>query len=199
MFLFEIPYFITIFGINNLILKKIFREFFMEGFTGAYTTNRLPIYTLESVNRQRTLFRQKKATDYIAQQGGQENAVRMDADIIITGGNRGGGKANTYDTPVIVPSGTVSMGELAVGDPICTPYDGIQTVQAIFEQGEQPVYKVTFDDGTTSKVMREHRFLARNTRFGEYKVMTLGEIMRRYRLGQDEPNGLLGDYKHSRR
>ena len=154
----------------------------MEGFTGAYTTNRLPIYTLESVNRQRTLFRQKKATDYIAQQGGQENAVRMDADIIITGGNRGGGKANTYDTPVIVPSGTVPMGELAVGDPICTPYDGIQTVQAIFEQGEQPVYKVTFDDGTTSKVMREHRFLARNTRFGEYKVMTLGEIMRRYRL-----------------
>jgi len=195
MFLFEIPYFITIFGINNLIFKKYSESFFMEGFTGAYTTNRLPIYTLESVNRQRTLFRQKKATDYIAQQGGQENAVRMDADIIITGGNRGGGKANTYDTPVIVPSGIVTMGELAVGDPICTPYDGIQTVQAIFEQGEQTVYKVTFDDGTTSKVMREHRFLARNTRFGEYKVMTLGKIMRRYRLGQDEPNGLLGDYK----
>lgn len=168
----------------------------MEGFTGQYSTNRLPIYTMESVNRQRTLFRQKKATDYIAQQGGQENAVRMDADIVITGGNRGGGKAHSHETPVIVPSGTAKMGELEVGDKICTPYDGIQTVQNIFEQGEQLTFNVIFDDGTKTRVMDDHRFLARNSPDGEYKVMTLKEIRKRYRTDQDAPNGLKKDYAY---
>ncbi len=162
----------------------------MDGFTGQYSTNNLPIYTMDSVNRQRALFRQKKVADYIAQQGGQEKAVRMDADIIITGGNRGGGKAHSYETPVIVPSGVTKMGELEVGDKICTPYDGVQTVQNIFEQGEQKVYQVWFDDGTKTTVMDEHRFLARNSPEEPFKVMTLADIKTRYRIGQEEPNGL---------
>lgn len=162
----------------------------MEGFTGQYTANRLPIYTMESVNRQRALFKQKKITDYIAQQGGQENAVGMDADIIITGGNRGGGKANTYKTPVITPGGTVLMGDLKVGDPVATPFEGTQTVEAIFEQGEQKTFIVTFDDGSTCNVMDNHRFLAKTAWNDKYKVMTLEEIRKRYRTGQEYPNSL---------
>ncbi len=162
----------------------------MEGFTGQYTTNHLPIYSLESVNKQRALFRQKKVTDYIAQPGGQENAVAMDVDIIITGGNRGGGKANSYDTPVITPGGTVLMGDLREGDPVATPFDGTQRVEAIFEQGEQNTYRVTFDDGSFVKVMGEHRFLARKTPYEKYTVMTLDEIKSEYRIGHEFPNSL---------
>lgn len=162
----------------------------MDGFTGQYTTNRLPIYTEESVNRQRALFKQKKATDYIAQPGGQENAVRMDADIIITGGNRGGGKANTYTTPVMVPSGVVKMGDLQVGDKICTPFDGIQTVERIFEQGVQRTFKVYFDDGSSVRVLDDHRFLAKNGPREPYRVMTLKEIRKRYKMNKWEPDGL---------
>ena len=58
-------------------------------------------------------------------------------NVVITGGNRGGGKANTYGTPVITPTGTKRMGKLEIGDEICTPYEGIQKVSAIYEQGEQ--------------------------------------------------------------
>lgn len=133
------------------------------------------------------MFAQKKIHDYIAQPGGQEGSLIADADIVITGGNRGGGKANTYFTDVIVPSGTVKMGDLKVGDPICTPYEGTQVVEAIFEQGEQRVYRFYFDDGTSMAVMDNHRFVARISSCSPFEVMTAREIMNRYRLGMEGP------------
>ncbi len=154
------------------------------------TTNGLPIYSYDAVKRQRELFYAKKVQDYIAQQGGQENALKVDADIIIAGGNRGGGKANSYSTPVIVPSGTVLMGELKVGDPVCTPYEGTQTVEAIFEQGVQQCYRFYFDDGSSSLVMDNHRFVARHSKNEQFQVYTARQIMDRYRIGMEYPNGL---------
>lgn len=157
----------------------------MEGSEELKTTNGLPIYSFESVQRVRKLFAEKKCKDYIAQPGGQEDSLIADADIVITGGNRGGGKANTYYTDVIVPSGTVKMGDLKVGDPICTPYEGTQVVEAIFEQGVQQAYRFYFDDGTSMAVMDNHRFLARTNPFAHFEVMTARDIMNRYRLGHE--------------
>ena len=154
------------------------------------TTNGLPLVPFSEVQKQRGRFMSGEVHDYIAQEGGQVNSLRADADIVISGGNRGGGKANTYNTDIITPDGVVKMGELKVGDKICTPYEGIQTVQAIFEQGKQTVYKFHFDDGTHVTVMPEHRFMARFGSGKEFKVMTGAEIMERYRLGMEYPNSL---------
>ena len=160
----------------------------MEGFTGYYTTNGLPIYSNGCVEERRRLFKEKKIKDFIAQPGGQENSLMVDADIVITGGNRGGGKANTYDTDVITPNGKVKMGDLQVGDPVCTPYEGTQAVEAIFEQGEQRAYRFYFDDGTSCAVMDNHRFVARISPNSPFQVMEAREIINRYRLGHEFPN-----------
>ena len=128
--------------------------------------------------------------DYIAQEGGQVNSLRADADIVISGGNRGGGKANTYFTDIITPNGIVKMGDLKVGDVISTPYEGNQTVEAIFEQGKQTVYKFHLDDGTFVTVMPDHRFVARFGEESEFSVMTAQDIMDRYRIGMEYPNSL---------
>ena len=154
------------------------------------TTNGLPLVPFSKVVQQRKAFLSGNVRDYIAQEGGQVNSLQADADIVISGGNRGGGKANSYYTDVITPDGIVKMGDLKVGDKICTPYEGTQTVEAIFEQGEQTVYRFYYDDGTTSVVMPEHRFVARIGREGKFKVMTAAEIMERYRLGMEYPNSL---------
>ena len=168
----------------------------MEGFTGSYTKNGLPIYTYEHVQKRRDMFFSKKSLDYIAQPGGQEDALKVDADIVIAGGNRGGGKAHTYDTLVITPSGMRRMGDLEVGDPVLTPYEGVQTVENIFEQGEQTTYTVHFSDGTKTEVMDEHRFWVREKKTGPFSVMTLNQIRQRYRLGQEYPNSLRPPYEN---
>lgn len=149
------------------------------------TTNGLPVYSHEQVQEARRKFAEKKTKDYIAQPGGQENSLVVDADIVITGGNRGGGKANTYATEVIIPSGKTTIGQLKVGDPICTPYEGTQVVEAIFEQGEQRAYRFYFDDGTSAAVMDNHRFVARISSCSPFEVMTAREIMDRYRIGME--------------
>ena len=166
--------------------RKIFENnFAMERSEMSTTTNGLPIYSFEHVQKQRELFAKKKVKDYIAQPGGQEMSLIADADIVITGGNRGGGKANTYFTDVIVPSGTVKMGDLKVGDPICTPYEGVQVVEAIFEQGEHIYYRFYFDDNTSVTVMDNHRFVARISPDSPFEVMTAREIMDRYRIDME--------------
>lgn len=158
------------------------------------TTNGLPIVPFSEVVKQREAFMDGESRDYIAQEGGQVNSLRAEADIVISGGNRGGGKANTYFTDIITPNGIVKMGELKVGDVISTPYEGNQTVEAIFEQGKQTVYKFHFDDGTFCTVMPEHRFVARFGEGREFSVMTAEDIMKRYRLGMEYPNSLRRTY-----
>lgn len=154
------------------------------------TTNGLPIVPFTEVQRQRQAFLKGTSHDYIAQEGGQVNSLVADADIVISGGNRGGGKANSYNTEVITPDGKKKMGNLQIGDRVCTPYDGIQTVEAIFEQGVKTVYRVYFDDGSTTVVMPNHRFVARFTPEEEFRVMEAKDIMARYRLGMEYPNSL---------
>lgn len=154
------------------------------------TTNGLPIVPFSDVVAQREAFMRGETRDYIAQEGGQVNTLRTDADIVISGGNRGGGKANSYYADVITPDGVKKMGDLKVGDKISTPYEGTQTVEAIFEQGTQTVYNFYFDDGSMSTVMPNHRFMARFGHDKAFEVMTAEQIMKRYRIGMEYPNSL---------
>ena len=128
--------------------------------------------------------------DFVAQAGAQEQGLGNVADITVFGGNRGGGKANSYSTPVATPSGWRKMGDLEVGDLICTPYNGIQKVSQIFEQGENTVYHFRFDDDTMVTCMDNHRFWARVGSHGEFREMTAREIMNHYTINRPFPLSL---------
>ena len=132
----------------------------------------------------------KDSRCFIAQAGAQEYGLSNVADIVVFGGNRGGGKANSYETPVATPSGFRKMGSLEVGDLICTPYNGVQKVSGIYEQGENTVYNFYFDDGTCVPCMDNHRFWARVGPIGEYKEMTAREIMDMYAIDRPFPTSL---------
>lgn len=163
----------------------------MEGFTGLYTIDGKPIYSQAFVDELREKENSKKKSKvFIAQKGAQEIGLSNDADITIFGGNRGGAKANPYTTPVATPSGFRLMGDLEIDDLICTPYNGVQKVSGIFEQGVNTIYVFHFDDGTEVRCMDNHRFWARTSPTEDFHVMTAREIMGIYALDRPYPLSL---------
>lgn len=157
-------------------------------FSGLRTLDGNPIRTSEFVEELRQREENKKFSKvFIPNKGAQEDGLHSEADLIIYGGNRGGGKANPYSTPVATPSGFRKMGDLRVGDDICTPYEGVQEVTDIFEQGEHTIYVFHFDDGTEVRCMDNHRFLARGHEDEPFMVWTARDIMDLYRLDQKAP------------
>lgn len=163
----------------------------MEGQTGLQTLDGKPIYSMEFVKQLRAVEGNKRKSNYfIAQKGAQEYGLSSVADIIVFGGNRGGGKANSYSTPVATPYGFKKMGELKVGDLICTPYDGVQEVSQIFEHGEKTVYVFHFDDGTSVTCMDNHRFWARKGCTDDFQEMTARDIMNNYVIDRPFPLSL---------
>lgn len=159
--------------------------------TGLLTTDGIPVVSNDFIeNLRKSEEGKKNSNNFIAQKGPQEDDLHSNVDILITGGNRGGGKANSYKTPVITPYGVKLMGDLQIGDEICTPYEGVQKVCNIFEQGLRKGYIVTFDDGTTCDVLDTHRFWARTRPDEQFREMELKEIMKPYIQNAEYPNNL---------
>ena len=157
--------------------------FYMEKHSGLFTEKGQPILSAEYVEKLREeADGQKKSNLFIAQKGAQETDLHTNVDILVTGGNRGGGKANPKHTPVATPTGWRKLGDLEIGDKICTPYNGIQKVCGIYEQGINTVYALDFDDGTSLQCMDNHRFLARFGHDEPFMVTTAREIFDRYKI-----------------
>lgn len=170
----------------------------MQEFSGLSTLGGKPIRTSEFIEKLRTDEENRKNSKvFIANKGAQEDGLHSDADLIIYGGNRGGGKANPYYTPVATPTGFRKIGDLKIGDPICTPYEGIQEVTGIYEQGVNTIYVLHFDDGTEVRCMDNHRFLARGHEDEPYMVWTARDIFDVYRIDVKPPHSLRkGKYNH---
>ena len=163
----------------------------MLEFSGLTTLDGKNIHTsefVEALREQEENNRDSKV--FIPNKGAQEDGLHSDADLIIYGGNRGGGKANPYSTLVATPKGFRKMGDLQVGDPICTPYEGIQEVTEIFEQGEQTIYTLHFDDGTEVKCMDNHRFYARGHQDEPFMVWEARDIFNLYVMDNKAPYSL---------
>ena len=189
-FVFQIKKTFHIFIDFNFATKYYLMEL-ENGLTGLKTLDGKEILSQEYIDKLRTEESSKKNSNYfIAQKGAQEYGLSSTVDITVFGGNRGGGKANPYSTPVATPSGFRKMGDLETGDLICTPYNGIQQVSEIFEQGENTVYVLHFDDGTTVTCMDNHRFWARTDPAEDFHEMTAREIFDRYKMDVPFPLSL---------
>lgn len=153
----------------------------MADYTGLLTNGGATVLSYEKIKDLREKNSHSSDSNvFIAQAGPQEKALSKDVDILITGGNRGGGKGNTNITPVVTPDGFKKMGDLQVGDKVITPYDGVQTVTEIFELGKQTVYRLFFDDSSYVTVTDNHRFYARGPKDKEYSLLTTRDIMQHY-------------------
>lgn len=163
----------------------------MKELTGLKTKDGKPIHSYSYIEQLREIEnRTKESKNFIFQKAAQENGLHSSVDIMVFGGNRGGGKANTSSTPVATPSGFRKLGDLKVGDLICTPYNGIQKVSNIFEQGMSTVYIFHFNDGTEVTCKDDHRFWARKFPKADFREMTAREIMDSYKIDAQFPLSL---------
>ena len=65
------------------------------------------------------------------------------------------GKAQPLSALVYTPFGPKRMGDIRVGDQVCTP-TGTSVVTQIHPQGPRPIFRVTFADGSTAECTEDH-------------------------------------------
>jgi hypothetical protein len=79
---------------------------------------------------------------------------------MVLSGDIPSGEALALDTPVQTPSGSLPIGEIAVGDEVFDERGDIQTVEHVFEVLDgRPCYRVSFDDGSSLVADAAHKWL----------------------------------------
>lgn len=101
--------------------------------------------------------------------------------LVAISGSQGSGKAQPLYSKILTPSGWTTMGELKIGDEICTPSGDISRVVDIFPQGIKPVYTITMHDGSQTDACIDHLwkcFYARQTKVkGKSTYIKCNEIV----------------------
>lgn len=131
-------------------------------YSGLKLDNGEPVYTQEYIQSLRDT--DKKHPDklkIIAQRGGQERMLSIDADIKIVGGSRGG--PLLVDTKVVTPFGYRRIGDLKAGDIISGTDGGMQRVVYRKDHGKLPAYKLKFVDGSEVIASYDHLWNVRKT------------------------------------
>jgi phosphate starvation-inducible PhoH-like protein len=97
------------------------------------------------------------------------------------------GRAQPLDAQVLTPEGYVPIGELQVGD-LVVGSDGLPTpVLGVYPQGRKPIYRVTAQDGSSTRACGEHLWTVRTPddrshRRG-YRVVQTTEMLDSMRRG----------------
>jgi RecA/RadA recombinase len=92
------------------------------------------------------------------------------------------GKAQPYTSLVYTPDGPKMMGDIEVGDKVCTPKNGVANVIGVYPQGTRKVLKFTFGDGSTCRCDREHLWKVQHVTSKEWSIKTAEELFFDHRL-----------------
>lgn len=90
------------------------------------------------------------------QPGSQEAFLSCPIFEALFEGTRGGGKLSPLDEPVLTPYGWKPMGDIKVGDMVTSPSGRPVKVTHVFPHKNRAVYRVEFDDGSSTRVGDEH-------------------------------------------
>lgn len=92
-------------------------------------------------------------------------------------GPEASGKAQPLSSKILTPSGWTKMGNIKVGDIICTPDGGESTVVGIFPQGKQDVYEIILDDKSKTHCTADHLWSV-TTRYSKLnEVLTTQQLL----------------------
>jgi replicative DNA helicase len=90
-------------------------------------------------------------------------------DVVTFAARPGMGKAQPLDEPVLLADGTWrTMGALVTGDKLASVVAvGVENrVVAVHDRGDLPVYRVTFEDGRSTRVCGDHLWEVSSCRWG---------------------------------
>lgn len=107
--------------------------------------------------------------------------------ILIHPGRHWESKHQPLHSKIKVPGGWKTMGEMKVGDEVCTPDGGTTKVIGVYDKGKKSIYKIIFADGRTAESTSEHlwKVYHENWRYdwkrdlseNPWKIWSLDQIM----------------------
>lgn len=107
-----------------------------------------------------------------------ELLMNKDIKIIALVGQAGTGKAQPLYSKIKIPNGWTTMGNVKVGDKVCTPDGKISNVIELFPQGKKDVYRITFDDGRHTDCCKDHLWKVYYEPWSKKeKVISLNELI----------------------
>jgi protein RecA len=87
------------------------------------------------------------------------------------------GKAQPLSSKILTPNGWINMGDVELGTIVSTPDGGDSTVIGIYPQGEQDVYKITFDDKTFTHCTLDHLWYINGRKDYKGEVLSTKELI----------------------
>lgn len=103
-------------------------------------------------------YRTKRKITLSAKTANQKELFKSIKENIITiaTGPPGSGKAQRVSSIVYTPEGPIEIGNLKVGDKICTPNGSFADILSLHPQGEKDVYRVYFDNNVFVDCCEDH-------------------------------------------
>lgn len=101
-------------------------------------------------------------------------------------GPPGAGKAQPLDAKILTPTGWVTMGDIHKYSQVITQSGNIVGVLDVFPQGVKDIYRVTFDDGSSTECCDEHLWTVKTRedrlKNRDYRTLPLKEIAKNFKL-----------------
>lgn len=99
----------------------------------------------------------------------QLKAFLTEATEVFYGGATRGGKMGAVDSEIITPFGVRRFGDLKIGSQVSNPDGSVARVIAIYPHGKKDLYRVTFDDGSSTEVGLDHLWQVREARVRRFR------------------------------
>jgi len=103
--------------------------------------------------------------------------VELQKSNILLVGNTGSGKAQPLYSKIKTPNGWIKMGDIKIGQEVCTPDGKTAFVTGIFPQGVRPTYRVILEDGRSTDCDEDHLWKIYSDKWNIWKVLPLKKII----------------------
>ncbi|AFM04765.1 replicative DNA helicase [Bernardetia litoralis DSM 6794] len=110
------------------------------------------------------------------------------SDLIILAARPGMGKAQPLDAKLLSQNGWKTMGEIKKNDFLAGSDGKFYQVKDVFPQGNKPIYKVTFEDNTSTECCEEHLWITFQQSENKLAVRSLQEIKNTLLTDAGKPN-----------
>jgi len=110
------------------------------------------------------------------------------SDLIILAARPGMGKAQPLDAKLLSQNGWKTMGEVKRDDVLAGSDGKFHKVKDVFLQGKKPIYKVTFEDNTSTECCEEHLWITFQQSENKLAVRSLAQIKNTLLTGSGKPN-----------
>ncbi|WP_375562432.1 replicative DNA helicase [Bernardetia sp. OM2101] len=110
------------------------------------------------------------------------------SDLIILAARPGMGKAQPLDAKLLSPTGWKMMGEVQKDDLVAGSDGRFYKIKDVFPQGKKSIYKVSFEDGTSTECCEEHLWITFQQSENKLAVRSLAQIKNTLRTGTGKPN-----------